>query len=100
RRPPTPARFPYTTLFRSHRVLIVLRGFHQRALQLTVGRQQLANGVFTPQLQVSRNLVVTATAGVQFFTQLTDFIDEFAFHPTVKDRKSTRLNSSHVKISY
>lgn len=50
-----------------YRVLIVLRGFHQRRLQLAVSRQQLANGIFAPQFQVSRDLVITATPGVQFF---------------------------------
>ena len=49
---------------RHHGVLVVLRGLYQRALQLTVSCQQLANGLFTPQLQVGSNLVVTATAGV------------------------------------
>ena len=68
---------------RHHRVLIILCGLHKRGLQLTVSRQQLANGLFTPQLQVGGDLVVTATAGVQLFTQLADFVDQLAFHPAV-----------------
>ena len=68
---------------RHHRVLVVLRGLHQRALQLTVSRQQFANGIFAPQLQIGGDLVVTAAAGMQLFTQLADFVDKFAFHPAV-----------------
>ena len=49
------------------RVLIVLCGFHQRRLQLPVSRQQLANGIFAPQFQVSRYLIITATPGMQLF---------------------------------
>ena len=68
---------------RHHRVLVVLRGLHQRTLQLAVSRQQFANGIFTPQLQIGGNLVVTAAAGMQLFTQLADFVDKFTFHPAV-----------------
>ena len=68
---------------RHHRILIVLRSVHQRALQLTIRRQQFADGLFTPQLQVGRHLVITATPGMELFTQLADFVDQFAFHPTV-----------------
>ncbi|MNT74361.1 hypothetical protein D3C72_2131740 [compost metagenome] len=68
---------------RHHCILIVLRSFNQRILQLTVRRQQLHDSVFTPQLQVCRHLVVTTTPGVQFFTQLTHFVDQLAFHPAV-----------------
>src|SRR5690606_41025033 len=32
--------------------------------------------------------------------QLAAFVGQHAGHPVVEDRKSTRLNSSHVKISY
>ena len=52
---------------RHHRVLIILRGFYQRRLQLAVSRQQLANGILAPQFQVSRDLVITATPGMQLF---------------------------------
>src|SRR6202008_2231494 len=57
RRPPRSTLFPYTTLFRSHRVCAVLpaRGLHAAAIVHPVSR---------------------------------------------RDRKSTRLNSSHANISY
>ena len=71
------------SIARHHCVLIRLRRLNQRTLQLTVSHQQLCNGIFAPQLQVSRHLIVTATAGVQLFTQLTHFVDQLAFYPAM-----------------
>src|SRR4051794_41443929 len=58
RRPPRSPLFPYTTLFRSHR--------------LDLGNQLLGGGMF----------------------------DDCFLHQFGRDRKSTRLNSSHPSISY
>src|SRR5690606_41618026 len=73
RRPPIPTLFPYTTLFRSLQ--------HCRYFFLGdgggVGKRKFANGN-------------GGTIKVDFFE--TNIIEG--------DRKSTRLNSSHVKISY
>src|SRR2546427_4830852 len=73
RRPPRSTLFPYTTLFRSELVaLVVARVLHERArVLLEVGELRL----------VQRNEPVEAP-------QLRE------------DRKSTRLNSSHSQISY
>src|SRR5438874_10720983 len=71
RRPPRSTLFPYTTLFRS--VLASLDEEH-----LAVGRQR-------PQVVGDHRLELVAVG-----PQLG--------HP--RDRKSTRLNSSHVEISY
>src|SRR5438067_3174688 len=60
RRPPSSTLFPYTTLFRSHVVLV------QAGLQASNGEIVLSRGTGRAQ----------------------------------QDRKSTRLNSSHVSISY
>src|SRR5690606_41961807 len=71
RRPLRPPLFPYTPLFRSRRIG---RGIFRRdvldILQLRPGRQAVG----------------LDDAGVA--------------HSGLQDRKSTRLNSSHVKISY
>src|SRR3712207_8468905 len=78
-RPPRSTLFPYTTLFRA----ITGQPTLTRALQL-------AGGV-TPQADV-RNVVIrrpTRTGGEQNIK-----IDLW------RDRKSTRLNSSHANISY
>ncbi len=68
---------------RHHRILIIRGSLHQRALQLAGGVQQLTNGHLAPQLQIGGDLIVTATPGVKFLTQLTYFVDQLAFHPAV-----------------
>src|SRR5690606_41926651 len=97
---PTPSLFPYTTLFRSlvgavddlqpQRVGVELdrapqvgddqRGGHVgdvRLVQALLGQQQLADVVRDHGAVLGRGAL-----------------------PRRQDRKSTRLNSSHVKISY
>ena len=68
---------------RHYRVLILLGGLHQRALQLAVRREQFDNGIFAPQFKIGGDLVVTAAAGMQFLAQLAHFVDQLAFHPAV-----------------
>src|SRR5438874_7998330 len=79
RRPPRSTLFPYTTLFRS--ALRVLQ--HQRNIGLAVdhrtGRQQPVDQHRVP----GGDLVLPRRMA-----------------PGGRDRKSTRLNSSHVEISY
>src|SRR3712207_7356643 len=89
RRPPRSTLFPYTTLFRSERrgqLLLVEQPVGVEAgldalrqLDLLLGGQQrgLADGVEVDAHQVRRH----QASGV-------------------RDRKSTRLNSSHANISY
>src|SRR5690606_41297258 len=79
-RPPRSTLFPYTTLFRS-----------QRFANFTNGEVQY--------LLVSD--IPAAELGVQKVVQVINYDvpgdpDEYRY----RDRKSTRLNSSHVKISY
>src|SRR3712207_7019125 len=83
RRPPRSTLFPYTTLFRSHRVergghaLAVGRGFRRIA---PVGdRSQVLGRVLGGGLEGERLRPRRYRSG---------------------DRKSTRLNSSHANISY
>src|SRR5256885_11098439 len=74
RRPPRSTLFPYTTLFRSRHALMA-------GLAESGGGLLLALGLFTPvaaALLVSVMLVAARR----------------------RDRKSTRLNSSHLVISY
>src|SRR5438067_8155726 len=70
RRPPISTLFPYTTLFRSPGADLPF----------------MAKLVHTP------SLLVTLFEDVPGFRQI--------YHDGRKDRKSTRLNSSHVSISY
>src|SRR5690554_7644165 len=82
RRPPRSTLFPYTTLFRS---LANAPGFIRFCLQ--------AVGLFNRAQSNSRKL---RTAHNSFV--LPDLPE--AFEGFRIDRKSTRLNSSHVRISY
>src|SRR5690606_41521817 len=82
--PPRPPPFPYTTLFRS-------------PVALDPGRRQRAGGQVIEQ---RRGL----GAGIEGFPAAMQQEALFDVRAALKaprpDRKSTRLNSSHVKISY
>src|SRR5207302_7437385 len=82
RRPPSSTLFPYTTLFRSragHRSVVPWRLVARR-------RRQARQCGFPRQ-----------NRGVLSREHRTALPEAF---PKGRDRKSTRLNSSHVKISY
>src|SRR5690349_24147236 len=78
RRPPRSTLFPYTTLFRS--------------------------GVFT--MFIKRESITSAIAAVALFLASSAAANAAQAGPSAlqdlvtRDRKSTRLNSSHVEISY
>src|SRR5690606_41198002 len=91
-RPPRCTRFPYTTLFRSdpHRrlVRVFARDFTVHIKQVAVA---LADHVDSEPLDGIGEVEVHRTAGGPHAVPLV---------ADGLDRKSTRLNSSHVKISY
>src|SRR5690606_41629952 len=78
RRPPRSTLFPYTTLFRS--------------------KKDSNNRVFLKELLA----LYTAFFLVNRYPSFSRYkdADSYDFAVISKDRKSTRLNSSHVKISY
>src|SRR3712207_7092517 len=81
RRPPRSTLFPYTTLFRSAGAQLV--GHHRGE----VGALD----------RVREDVLAVARAELQAAEQL----DQLRVEPLdVRDRKSTRLNSSHANISY
>src|SRR5256885_7767975 len=81
RRPPRSTLFPYTTLFRSDHVL----------------QPTYANGFSWPALPRPRSSPAASAA----FTPQKSHQKGTAEPPgQEKDRKSTRLNSSHLVISY
>src|SRR5690606_39459968 len=88
---------PVTTPLSLHDALPILRGVHQR--------QRLIGGV-VQRHGTDRHLQRTDSLPVQNVDGLGDEvldsdINESGHHlPPLTDRKSTRLNSSHVKISY
>src|SRR5256885_6618622 len=74
RRPPRSTLFPYTTLFRS---------------------QTLRIGALARHAAFHRPVVQGPTG-----TLLAEVVRHIAHYPIRQDRKSTRLNSSHLVISY
>src|SRR5690349_23876500 len=78
-RPPTPTLFPYTTLFRS------------RGQSCLVCKEDLGN---------RRNGVGDSRYQGQQIPELAAICLSQRFANSRPDRKSTRLNSSHVEISY
>src|SRR5690606_40454859 len=92
RRPPRSTLFPYTTLFRSERDALVplLRARDDADFELPV--------VACPGWTVRGVLAHCSSA---LSRVLEGRFEEGVFSPdSNEDRKSTRLNSSHVKISY
>src|SRR5690606_41394706 len=90
RRPPSPTPFPYTTLFRSrHRALLERRQGGRAAVQALHGLRQasLLPARAVPLLHGRHRM-----GGRQR--------QRHHLQRQREDRKSTRLNSSHVKISY
>src|SRR5207253_11315311 len=92
--PPTPTLFPYTTLFRSHQRLIVV----WRILNNESTRRRGTNDICAAS-NARRGLCGQRGIG-------SGRLHVFRLHARslprsiIKDRKSTRLNSSHVAISY
>src|SRR5688500_19811071 len=90
RRPPSPTLFPYTTLFRSP----FLREHRECDAELSAGPRELRLRRACIDSQRRRDLLVRIAFGVVHQEH----------RPTswrkLVDRKSTRLNSSHLVISY
>src|SRR5256885_7338860 len=87
RRPPRSTLFPYTTLFRSREHLDVAAGF------LAVAQKPPLDGAVAAAdpLELARGR--DELRGPRGIDPILDLDDD-------RDRKSTRLNSSHLVISY
>src|SRR5690606_41698544 len=96
---PTSTLFPYTTLFRS----LLLEGtFGSRVLVLVEGEVAILKRLGAAVVELARQQPVVflgemalVEGGLRSATVRA--VDRCK---TLEDRKSTRLNSSHVKISY
>src|SRR5439155_8608840 len=75
--PPRSTLFPYTTLFRSDQL--------RKEIETSINRTSAENGSNTPDFILA-----------EFLTDCLAAFDK----ASMADRKSTRLNSSHVAISY
>src|SRR5205814_10198498 len=99
-RPPTSTLFPYTTLFRS-----IIKGRTRQTDKFLKANGRLPVDAFelegTP--RVPRMLLLAACDGQQAIIERSESEPARALLrlqlPT-RDRKSTRLNSSHLGISY
>src|SRR5207302_10409015 len=93
RRPPTSTLFPYTTLFRSYKI------FHPFSDFLLHDMGSLGDGI----VQGPAGVQMMRTAplwGLRAEERLLHDARAATPEEAILDRKSTRLNSSHVKISY
>src|SRR3712207_7791972 len=86
RRPPRSTLFPYTTLFRSRVVAVD---------KYDVGGIELEILDYQKQLEFKRDVVLQALEKFK-----PKGYQNYELRPTLGDRKSTRLNSSHANISY
>src|SRR5690606_40393845 len=84
RRPPTPTLFPYTTLFRSYNSQ---KYYYKSTI---IGGSII--GLYNPVNEIQISAEFEENNVSIDWDNRTGFANE--------DRKSTRLNSSHVKISY
>src|SRR3712207_6964999 len=89
RRPPRSTLFPYTTLFRSYAV-DSSHNFLIRDHQVVVACASSSSK--TEKAEIKRCNIIAAT----FYKHYNDIL----FSTWKRDRKSTRLNSSHANISY
>src|SRR5256885_6977072 len=85
RRPPRSTLFPYTTLFRSN-----------LAAHLTNAEWLLS----IPGSDEQKNFLLNCTGCHTLERIMKSTYDADGFMDVIRDRKSTRLNSSHLVISY
>src|SRR5437762_6017812 len=90
-RPPRSTLFPYTTLFRSRHLEIAraVRVAHQPDRRQDLLERLVAEGGIDGQIAVRIRMNLVRAELLQR-----------RVHPFTRDRKSTRLNSSHRCISY
>src|SRR3712207_7683272 len=97
RRPPRSTLFPYTTLFRSDEGVAAVNHSTKELTRILPAVIQLSGDYRTITF---RNAQERVTLSVKFATNLDNSRVPYIEAVTDKDRKSTRLNSSHANISY
>src|SRR3712207_7194389 len=96
RRPPRSTLFPYTTLFRSHsRLIKENQALRTLAEQQNAPRPLIGSGESMAEVKKKIDLVGKSNATVLIRGESGTGKEVVA-----RDRKSTRLNSSHANISY
>src|SRR5205807_10393470 len=97
RNPPRSTPFPYTTLFRSLALIAIVRSLHvQRAMLEEEQARQLADKHVRWLDGAYKDISEAFDSRVAQDITLRDILEGYIG----VDRKSTRLNSSHLVISY
>src|SRR5690606_42007322 len=98
RRSPRPARLPYTTLFRS---LAFKPALEMGAVAMILAHNH-PSGSIRPSSADKQITSKLKEGGYALDIKILDhlIIAQDRYYSFSEDRKSTRLNSSHVKISY
>src|SRR5699024_12703042 len=97
---PRPSLFPYTTLFRSQYMISFIEPFKRFFQTMGIGIVHVRSTflIALPALIAARQLGLKVLYEVSGLWELVYQDRETDAH-LLKDRKSTRLNSSHVSIS-
>src|SRR3712207_9307714 len=98
RRPPRSTLFPYTTLFRSHHVPPSFRLGVLRATRIHTGRREARLPIALRHQSLCDDWLDWVPNGSK--GAAGGGADPASIQPDERDRKSTRLNSSHANISY
>src|SRR5256885_10713105 len=93
RRPPRSTLFPYTTLFRSDLL-------HRVVTNLVLNAVQAAGPGARVTVRTGRPAVDDLPVGLTVENPVALVVEDNGPGIPEKDRKSTRLNSSHLVISY
>src|SRR5205814_8824106 len=98
--PPSPSLFPYTTLFRSDLLAVPLT--EDRTHLLLADRARVGDLIeMRRHDQDVTDVHPDSTAGLMLRGRLYSEMNALDVgHRETRDRKSTRLNSSHLGISY
>src|SRR3712207_7086332 len=96
RRPPRSTLFPYTTLFRSSRIIVLTMFDNLRYLQVL---SKLGIDAYIHKSSSSEELLATIEAASRHPGE-GNVVVSMPHGLLERDRKSTRLNSSHANISY
>src|SRR5690606_40428659 len=89
--------FPSTTLFRSLVIGGIIAAVVVVGLYFFIASRRAAHAQAASRLTQVRAIALSGNVQLSI-RELENFLTEFGGTPS--DRKSTRLNSSHVKISY
>src|SRR3712207_8070370 len=90
RRPPRSTLFPYTTLFRS---------FHNSLHLCSILPSTFKDIIIIPSIGLKRKYFISVVQVREGETQI-EKVTYYKLSSIMRDRKSTRLNSSHANISY